>query len=108
MRLRGRPRGNAVFSIALAAGETLTATVSNVADATNDMALYLISDCGDERASCQAGSDLPGEGAESATFTATEAGAYLRPGDGFLDGRRQRSVRNHRDGELKVVPSPAA
>ncbi|WP_146618386.1 hypothetical protein [Lujinxingia litoralis] len=73
-----------------------------------DIALYLIGDCGDERASCQAGSDLPGEGAESVTFTATEAGAYLRPGDGYLDGRRQRSVRDHRDDELRWVPSPAA
>ncbi|WP_164856007.1 PPC domain-containing protein [Lujinxingia sediminis] len=92
----------------LAAGKILTATVNNLADATNDMALYLISDCGDERASCRAGPDLPGEGAESVTFTATEAGAYLRPGDGFLDGRRHGSVQDLGDGELKVVPSPAA
>lgn len=80
------PGADAVFSVALAAGETVTATVSNVADATNDMALYLISDCGDERASCQAGSDLPGEGAESVTFTATEAGTYYLVTDTWIEG----------------------
>ncbi|RDV39157.1 hypothetical protein DV096_00870 [Bradymonadaceae bacterium TMQ3] len=80
------PGPDAAFSIALAAGETVTATVSNVANATNDMALYLISDCGDERASCQAGSDLPGEGAESVTFTATEAGTYYLVTDSWTEG----------------------
>ncbi|RDV39151.1 hypothetical protein DV096_00840 [Bradymonadaceae bacterium TMQ3] len=82
------PDADAIFSVVLAGGKILTATVSNLADATNDMALYLVSDCGDERASYQAASDLPGEGAESVTFTATEAGAYLRPGDGYVDRRR--------------------
>ncbi|RAL23664.1 hypothetical protein DL240_05755 [Lujinxingia litoralis] len=70
------PGADAVFAVTLAAGESVTATAGNVADAANDLALYLISDCGDERASCQAGADTYGEGDETVVFTATEAGTY--------------------------------
>ncbi|HVY47992.1 MAG TPA: PPC domain-containing protein [Minicystis sp.] len=77
------PGNDVVYSVALTMGQTLVATAYQ---ATNDVALYLLSDCADPVNACVAGSDVGANSApESIAYTATADGTYFLVVDSFND-----------------------
>ncbi|HEY8428169.1 MAG TPA: hypothetical protein VIL20_07335, partial [Sandaracinaceae bacterium] len=68
----GTPGPDIVYAVTLAAGQTLTATLTP--DASFDPALYVVTDCSMAEATCQDGSDIPLDGVdETVSYTATSA-----------------------------------
>jgi hypothetical protein len=61
---------DAAYVVTLAAGQTLTATLRNTA-LSEDLSLYVLSDCTDAKNACVAGSDVYGAADETVTYTAT-------------------------------------
>ncbi|MBA2663024.1 MAG: hypothetical protein H0U74_12070 [Bradymonadaceae bacterium] len=66
------PGPDAVYAIGLNAGQSMTATLSNVS-ANNDLSLYVVASCFHVRDTCMVGSDAYGTVPETLTYTASQS-----------------------------------
>ncbi|MFU8804212.1 MAG: hypothetical protein ACNA8W_10415, partial [Bradymonadaceae bacterium] len=78
------PGPEAMYSVELQAGQTLTATLSNV-DESVDLSLYLTGSCLEAATTCLTGSDVYGAAAETITYTATSDETVFIVADSYTE-----------------------